>query len=222
MRENFGLPTLSQDTRRGLLSHARTRERLARYVERLRITMRDPEDPITTLSGGNQQKIVMARWLATDPQLLLFNDPTRGVDLGAKRDLYALLAELAAQGVGVVMLSTEVDEHVELMDRVLVFREGTIFCELPRADLSRQVLVAAFFGGAPACVSSFAAGRSASRWCCRSRCWWRTSSPSRASAIRPTGRRSSPRSRRSRSSRWPRRRRSSREAAGSTCRSDRS
>ena len=91
----------------------------------------------------------MARWLATDPQVLLFNDPTRGVDLGAKRDLYALLAELAAQGVGVVMLSTEVDEHVELMDRVLVFREGTIFCELPRADLSRQVLVSAFFGERP-------------------------------------------------------------------------
>ena len=149
VRENFGLPTLSQDTRRGLLSHARTRERLARYAERLRITMRDPEDQITTLSGGNQQKIVMARWLATDPQLLLLNDPTRGVDLGAKRDLYALLAELTAQGVGVVMLSSELDEHVELMDRVVVFREGTIFCELPRADLSRQVLVSAFFGERP-------------------------------------------------------------------------
>jgi ABC-type sugar transport system ATPase subunit len=147
VRENFGLPTLSQDTRRGLISHARTRERLAAYAERLRITMRDPEDQITTLSGGNQQKVVMARWLATDPQLLLLNDPTRGVDLGAKRDLYALLAELTAQGVAVVMLSSEVDEHVELMDRVEVFREHAIFCELQRSQLSRQALVSAFFGG---------------------------------------------------------------------------
>jgi ABC-type sugar transport system ATPase subunit len=146
VRENFGLPTLDRDVRHGLLSHARTRERLAGYVDRLRITMRDPEDQITTLSGGNQQKIVMARWLATDPQVLLLNDPTRGVDLGAKRDLYALLAELTAQGVGVVMLSSELDEHVELMDRVVVFREGSIFCELPRAGLSRQALVSAFFG----------------------------------------------------------------------------
>jgi ABC-type sugar transport system ATPase subunit len=149
VRENFGLPTLAQDVRRGLISHARTRERLARYAERLRITMGDPEDQITTLSGGNQQKVVMARWLATDPQVLLLNDPTRGVDLGAKRDLYALLAELTAQGVGVVMLSSELDEHVELMDRVVVFREGSIFCELPRAGLSRQALVSAFFGERP-------------------------------------------------------------------------
>ena len=66
----------------------------------------------------------MARWLATDPKVLLLNDPTRGVDIGAKRDLYDLLLDLAGQGVAVVMLSTEVDEHVELMDRVLVFREG--------------------------------------------------------------------------------------------------
>ena len=149
VRENFGLPTLEQDTRRGLLSHARTRERLARYVQRLRITLGDPEDQITTLSGGNQQKIVMARWLATEPAVLLLNDPTRGVDLGAKRDLYALLGELTAQGVAVVMLSSEVDEHIELMDRVLVFREGSVFCELDSEQLTRQSLVAAFFGERP-------------------------------------------------------------------------
>ena len=146
VRENFGLPTLAQDARHGLVSHTRTRARLAGYAQRLRITMRDPEDQITTLSGGNQQKVVMARWLATDPQVLLLNDPTRGVDLGAKRDLYALLAELTAQGVAVVMLSSEVDEHVELMDRVVVFREHAIFCELERAQLTRQALVSAFFG----------------------------------------------------------------------------
>jgi ABC-type sugar transport system ATPase subunit len=149
VRENFGLPTLSQDVRHGLLSNARTRERLARYAGRLRITMRDPEDQITTLSGGNQQKIVMARWLATDPEVLLLNDPTRGVDLGAKRDLYALLAELTARGVAVVMLSSELDEHVELMDRVIVFREHEPFCELERSQLTRHALVSAFFGTRP-------------------------------------------------------------------------
>jgi ABC-type sugar transport system ATPase subunit len=88
----------------------------------------------------------MARWLATDPRILLLNDPTRGVDIGAKRDLYALLLELAQQGMAVVMLSTEVDEHVELMDRVLVFREGAVNKELARAELSRQSIVGAFFG----------------------------------------------------------------------------
>ena len=96
----------------------------------------DPDDAITTLSGGNQQKVVIARWLAAGPRVLLLNDPTRGIDVGAKRDLYALLARLAAEGLAVVMLSTEVDEHVELMDRVLVFREH----ELLQRDPARETL----------------------------------------------------------------------------------
>ncbi|MFL5847056.1 MAG: sugar ABC transporter ATP-binding protein [Solirubrobacteraceae bacterium] len=146
IRENFGIATFARDTRRGLISPKATRSRLAEYVDRLKIKLADPEQPITTLSGGNQQKVVMARWLATDPKVLLLNDPTRGVDIGAKRDLYALLVELAQQGMAVVMLSTEVDEHVELMDRVLVFREGHIAKELPRNELSRQSIVGAFFG----------------------------------------------------------------------------
>jgi len=105
-----------------------------------------PTDLITTLSGGNQQKVIIARWLAREPRILLLNDPTRGIDLGAKRDIYALLDKLAADGVAVVMLSTEVDEHVELMDRVIVFREGTVSAVIERDGLSRGRLVSAFFG----------------------------------------------------------------------------
>ena len=134
------------DRRFGLLSHAARRARLARYRESLGVRMGKPTDPITTLSGGNQQKVIIARWLAREPRILLLNDPTRGIDLGAKRDIYALLDKLAASGVAVVMLSTEVDEHVELMDRVLVFREGTVGAVMERAELSRAALVSAFFG----------------------------------------------------------------------------
>jgi ABC-type sugar transport system ATPase subunit len=144
--ENFGIVTLSRDTSGGMISPKRTRSRLAGYVDRLKIKLGSSDDLITTLSGGNQQKVVMARWLATEPKILLLNDPTRGVDIGAKRDLYALLLELAASGMAVVMLSTEVDEHVELMDRVLVFREGVVNKELARDELSRQSIVGAFFG----------------------------------------------------------------------------
>ncbi len=78
--------------------------------------------------------------------MLLLNDPTRGVDLNAKRDLYRLLERLAADGVAVVMLSSEVDEHVELMDRVLVFREGELAAEMVRGEATRSRLVASFFG----------------------------------------------------------------------------
>ena len=145
-RENFGVATLDRDVRLGLLRHRLTGRRLSGYVEQLRIRLGSPRAPVATLSGGNQQKVVIARWLAARPDILLLNDPTRGVDLGAKRDIYALLRNLAKEGVTVIMLSTEVDELIELMDRVLVFREGELFAELTHAQLSRSALVSAFFG----------------------------------------------------------------------------
>ena len=144
--ENFGLPTITADTRYGLIRPAATRARLGEYVRRLGIVVGHADDRITTLSGGNQQKVVIARWLAARPKVLLLDDPTRGIDVSAKHDLYQLLIALAAEGVAVVMLSTEVDEHVELMDRVLVFREHRLFRELDRESLSRQALVSSFFG----------------------------------------------------------------------------
>jgi ribose transport system ATP-binding protein/rhamnose transport system ATP-binding protein len=146
IRANFVLPTVSRDSVWGRVSDRRSQRRLDRYVTQLRIQLGDPGDAIETLSGGNQQKVVMSRWLAADPQVLLLNDPTRGVDVGAKRDLYALLERLTAAGLAVLMLSTEVDEHIELMDRVLVFRGGELAAEIQRADLSRKALISSFFG----------------------------------------------------------------------------
>jgi ABC-type sugar transport system ATPase subunit len=146
--ENFALPTLSRDGAGGFVARRRSARRLGEYVGQLAIRLANDRQPITALSGGNQQKVIVARWLAARPQVLLLNDPTRGVDLGAKRDLYRILERLAADGVAVVMLSTELDEHVELMDRVLVFREGAVTAELARGELSRAGLVAAFFGRA--------------------------------------------------------------------------
>jgi ABC-type sugar transport system ATPase subunit len=146
IRENFGMPTLRADSRVGWLRTRSTRKRLAKYIDDLNIVLGKQDDRITTLSGGNQQKIVIARWLASEPQVLLLNDPTRGIDIGAKRDLYRLLTRLADEGMAIVTLSTELDEHIELMDRVLVFREQELFRELPRAAVSRTALVAAFFG----------------------------------------------------------------------------
>lgn len=151
--ENFGLPTLSQDRRLGLLSPRATRERFSSYVKDLGIVLRNPRDSISTLSGGNQQKIVISRWLAAHPRLLILNDPTRGIDIGAKHDLYALIGHLIESGVTVVMLSSELDEHIDLMDRVLVFREHELFDEIPHTLLTRQALVASFFGQRQGAVS---------------------------------------------------------------------
>ncbi|MCW2891885.1 MAG: hypothetical protein JWO75_1374 [Actinomycetia bacterium] len=150
--ENFTAATLSADTRGGLISARRAAARFAPYVDRLKIRLGRDHDAITTLSGGNQQKVVIARALASDPAVLLLNDPARGVDIAAKRDIYALLRELAADGMAIVMLSTEVDEHLELMDRVLVFRDGRPGAELQRDELRRSVIVREFF-----CTDSYLA-----------------------------------------------------------------
>jgi len=146
VRENFTLPTVGRDTVLGFVRPSASERRLSGYVDLLRIKLGRSSDGIMTLSGGNQQKVVIARWLASEPRILLLNDPTRGVDLGAKRDIYDLLAELTAEGIAVVMLSTEVDELIELMDRVLVFKDGELEVELGRASLTRSMLVASYFG----------------------------------------------------------------------------
>jgi ABC-type sugar transport system ATPase subunit len=112
----------------------------------MRIKTGHRSNAITSLSGGTQQKVLIARWLATDPRVLLLNDPTRGVDMGTKSDIYEVLTDAASRGIAVVMLSTEVGELVELMDRVLVFREGELHRELNRGQFSHARLVASYFG----------------------------------------------------------------------------
>jgi ABC-type sugar transport system ATPase subunit len=144
--ENFALPTYRTDRVGLLIRAARTAARFRSFVTQLSIRIGTAEDPISTLSGGNQQKVLLARWLATQPRVLLLNDPTRGVDIGTKRDIYAALERLCDEGVSVVMLSSEVEELVELVDRVLVFRDHEVFAEIPRSSLTREAVVAAYFG----------------------------------------------------------------------------
>ena len=90
--------------------------------------------------------MLLARWLATDPKVLLLNDPTRGVDIGTKREIYAILHRLSGEGMSVVILSSEVDELVDLADRVLVFRDQSVFAQIPHFELSTESIVAAYFG----------------------------------------------------------------------------
>ncbi len=146
IRTNFAVPTVADDATAGFVNSNATDRRFSSWRETLGIKLGKTKDDITTLSGGNQQKVVLARWLAARPRVLLLNDPTRGVDIGAKRDIYLLLESLASEGLAIVMLSTEVDEHIELMDRVLVFREHELSAEIPRGELSRERLVQEFFG----------------------------------------------------------------------------
>ena len=144
--DNFVMPSISRDSRWGLLSIRGMIRRYQAFVAGFAIKAARPSVRITSLSGGNQQKIIIARWLATEPHVLLLNDPTRGVDHATKQDIYARLHEIAAKGIAIVMLSTEVDELLTHMDRVMVFREGTLFTVFGRDDLNQQRLIASFFG----------------------------------------------------------------------------
>ena len=144
--DNFQLTTVKADRQLGLVRRASALRRFETYIEQLNITAGRPANPITSLSGGNQQKVVLARWLALRPQILLLNDPTRGIDMAAKLDIYRVLARAAEDGVAVVILSTELVELIELADRVLVFRENEVHTELRRDELTRARLVAGYFG----------------------------------------------------------------------------
>lgn len=146
IRENFALPTLAKDRRRGLLDTRSISARFEAFARSLSLRFGAAHDAISTLSGGNQQKVLLARWLATDPQVLLLNDPTRGVDIGTKREIYAILDRLCAEGMSVVVLSSEVDELVDLADRVLVFRDQAVFAQIPHSALSTASIVTAYFG----------------------------------------------------------------------------
>ncbi len=144
--ENFAITTLGADARLGLISPRRRAQRFQTFEHQLAIRLGRHEDAITTLSGGNQQKAILARWLATGPNVLLLNDPTRGIDLGAKSDIYALLRAFADNGAAIVMLSSELEEHLSLMDRVVVMRENSTFDEFAGDRITREHLVSAFFG----------------------------------------------------------------------------
>jgi ABC-type sugar transport system ATPase subunit len=144
--DNFVMPSISRDSRLGLLSITGMIRRYQAFAKTFAIKAARPSVRITSLSGGNQQKLLIARWLATEPRVLLLNDPTRGVDHATKQDIYARLHEIAARGIAIVMLSTEVEELLTHMDRVLVFREGTLFTEFGRDVLNQQRLIASFFG----------------------------------------------------------------------------
>ena len=140
------LPTMRQDKIGPFLSRKRMAARFREYIQSLSIKLGSPDDSITTLSGGNRQKVLLARWLATEPSVLLLNDPTRGVDISTKLEIYRTLQDLALQGTAIVVLSSEVDEIVQLTDRALVFRDKTVFAELAGKDLHQQSIVTAYFG----------------------------------------------------------------------------
>jgi ribose transport system ATP-binding protein len=135
---NVTIARLDRLAPRGVLQLTVERKKVQDYVERLSVRTPGVYAPIRGLSGGNQQKCVLAKWLNADCRILLADEPTRGVDVGAKREIYQLLADLAARGVAIVMVSSELPEVLGLSDRVLVMREGRVTAELSRSEATEE------------------------------------------------------------------------------------
>jgi monosaccharide-transporting ATPase len=150
VRENLTLAALPQMTRFGIVSRAKQNEIVERFMKRLGIKASSAEQKIRELSGGNQQKVLLARWLCKSPKFLILDEPTRGIDIGAKGEIQSLINELAASGLGVLMISSELEELVEGSSRVVVMRDGRCVAELRGAEISQENIIHAMAEGSAA------------------------------------------------------------------------
>lgn len=141
VRENVSLPALHRYARHGIVSEVEERQAAAAVCAKLQVKTPSLEVKTATLSGGNQQKVVLAKWLALGPKVLIVDEPTRGIDVGAKAEIYRLLRDLTREGVAVIMISSDLEEILQLSDRVAVMHEGRITGVLERTECTEQRIV---------------------------------------------------------------------------------
>jgi len=149
VRSNISLASLNFLNRLGIVRQRQERDLAERMCRQLAIRTAGIDKIVGQLSGGNQQKVVLAKWLARQPRLLILDEPTRGVDVGAKSEIYALMDNLTAGGVGILMISSDLEEILGMSDRVLVMHQGELTGELARSELSEQAVMHLATGGEP-------------------------------------------------------------------------
>ena len=141
VQRNVSLAGLSRNGRFGFLSHRAEERDTQHCIEKLRVKTPGADQVVQYLSGGNQQKVVLGKWLALKPKVLLLDEPTRGIDVGAKQEIYQLMEELAADGVAILFVSSELEEVMGMSDRTLVMHEGRLTGELQRSELSEEAIM---------------------------------------------------------------------------------
>ncbi len=144
---NFSLAALGSLSRLGFIDRAAERRMALEGIAKFSVKTSSVDEIAGRLSGGNQQKIVLGKWLANNPKLLILDEPTRGIDVGAKAEIHRLMSQLAGQGVAILMISSELPEVLGMSDRVLVMREGRLVAEFDRADATSETVGAAMMGG---------------------------------------------------------------------------
>ena len=143
---NITLPVIGRFSKMGWVDQYSETKNAKEYADILNIKARGLWDPVTKLSGGNQQKVVLAKWLATNPKILILDEPTRGIDVGAKVSVHEFVSELATQGVGIIMISSELPEILGMSDRVMVMFEGRIAAEFSREEVTQDKVLSAAVG----------------------------------------------------------------------------
>jgi rhamnose transport system ATP-binding protein len=146
IERNVALASLGRISSSGLLGHRAERSLARDWAIKLQLKFARLSDPVSVLSGGNQQKVVLAKWLAREPAVLIVDEPTRGIDVATKAEVHRLLSELALEGVAVLMISSELPEVLGMADRVLVMHEGRLVEEIPRAEATEERVALAAAG----------------------------------------------------------------------------
>ena len=141
--ENTTLATLPKLTRLGFISRTKELELAGQFNKKLRIRLSSVEQNIETLSGGNQQKVIIAKWLATNPRILLLDEPTRGIDVGARQEIYNIIENLASEGMGIIVVSSDLPEILSISDRIMVFSESRMTACLDRGEATEETVMKA-------------------------------------------------------------------------------
>lgn len=140
---NASLTVLDKATSGGMMSRSKELKLAEPFLDRLRLRFSSYEQPVSSLSGGNQQKVVLSKWLATNPRILILDEPTQGIDVQAKADVHAMMADLASQGMAIILISSELPELLGMSDRMIVLREGHISGRFERDDATQEKVIAA-------------------------------------------------------------------------------
>jgi rhamnose transport system ATP-binding protein len=145
---NTSLASLQSISRRGLIDRGAESRGAERFTDQLRIRTSGVDAEVGSLSGGNQQKVALARWLATEPAILILDEPTQGIDVGAKSEIHALMQDLAERGMAIIMISSELPEILGMSDRIAVMRHGSIAGVLSRVEATQPAILALALGDA--------------------------------------------------------------------------
>ena len=146
VKDNLCLPSVDKFTAFGFVDGKRERRAAERYVKELRIRTPGLDQKVVYLSGGNQQKVVLSKWLCSEAEVFIFDEPTRGVDVGAKAEIYQLMNRLAASGVAIIMISSELPEILGMSDRILVMRAGSVACEFDAKEATQEKILECALG----------------------------------------------------------------------------